>query len=60
LAVWIKFSVATAVGDPKMRDRLVALGGTPLEGTPSDFARLIAVEIAKWAEVVRFSGAKVE
>ena len=25
-----------------------------------DFARLIAVETAKWAEVVRFSGAKVE
>ena len=43
---------------PKMRGRLVALGGTPLEGTPSDFARLaFAVEIKKWAEVVRFSGA---
>ena len=43
-----------------MRERLVALGGTPLEGTPSDFVRLIAVETEKWAEVVRFSGAKVE
>jgi tripartite-type tricarboxylate transporter receptor subunit TctC len=56
----INRELGTAVGDPKMRERLVALGGTPLEGTPSDFARLIVVEIAKWAEVVRFSGAKVE
>ena len=56
----INRKLSTAVGDPKMRERLVALGGTPLEGTPSDFAKLIAVEIAKWAEVVRFSNAKVE
>ena len=56
----INRELSTAVADPKMRERLVALGGTPLEGTPSDFARLVAVEIAKWAEVVRFSGAKVE
>jgi tripartite-type tricarboxylate transporter receptor subunit TctC len=56
----INRELSTAVADPKMRERLVVLGGTPLEGTPSDFARLVAVEIKKWAEVVRFSGAKVE
>ena len=56
----INRELSTAVADPKMRERLVVLGGTPLEGTPSDFARLVAVETKKWAEVVRFSGAKVE
>ena len=56
----INRELSTAIADPKMRERLVVLGGTPLEGTPSDFARLVAVETAKWAEVVRFSGAKVE
>ena len=56
----INGELSTAVADPRMRKRLVVLGGTPLEGTPSDFARLVAVEIEKWGEVVRFSGAKVE
>jgi tripartite-type tricarboxylate transporter receptor subunit TctC len=56
----INRELSIAIADPKMRERLVVLGGTPLEGTPSDFARLVAVEIKKWAEVVRFSGAKVE
>jgi len=43
-----------------MQAQLADLGGTVLPGTPADFAKLIAEETQKWAEVVKFSGAKPE
>ncbi len=45
-----------ALADPKIKQRLVALGGMVLSGSPGDFGKLIADETAKWAEVVKFSG----
>jgi tripartite-type tricarboxylate transporter receptor subunit TctC len=44
--------------DPKTSARLADLGATALTGTPADFGKLIADETAKWAKVVKFSGAK--
>ena len=46
------------LGDEKVKARLADLGGTPLAGSPADFAKLIGVESEKWARVVKFSGAK--
>jgi hypothetical protein len=36
------------------------LGGTVLTGSPEAFATLIADETKKWANVVKFSGARAE
>jgi tripartite-type tricarboxylate transporter receptor subunit TctC len=47
-----------ALADPKIKERLVALGGISLAGTPADFGKVIAEETEKWAKVVKFSGAK--
>jgi len=41
-----------------MRARIAELGGTPLPGSPADFAKLFAAETEKWAKVVKISGAK--
>ena len=40
--------------------RFAELGAYPLYATPAEFARFIQAEIAKWASVVKRSGAKVD
>jgi tripartite-type tricarboxylate transporter receptor subunit TctC len=53
-------AVNEALKDPKMVARLADLGGTPMPGTPADFGKVMASEVAKWKKVVEFSGATVE
>jgi tripartite-type tricarboxylate transporter receptor subunit TctC len=52
--------INTAIADPKMRERLAAIGGEPLPGSPADFGSLIAEETEKWSKVVRAAGIKPE
>jgi tripartite-type tricarboxylate transporter receptor subunit TctC len=46
--------------DPKLRARLVDLGGMLIAGPPAQFGKLIADETEKWAKVVKFAGVKPE
>ena len=50
--------INAAIANPKIKARLIDLGGTVLPGSPADFGKLIADETEKWAKVVKFSGAK--
>jgi tripartite-type tricarboxylate transporter receptor subunit TctC len=50
--------VQRAAKEPEMRKRLEEQGGEPVGGTPEEFAALLREEVAKWAEVVKVSGAK--
>jgi tripartite-type tricarboxylate transporter receptor subunit TctC len=52
--------INAAFADAGMRARFAELGGEPLPGTPEEFWKLHTAETAKWAKVVKFSGAKVE
>ena len=56
----VNAEVNRALADPKMRERLAELGGSPIPGTPEDFGKVIRDETAKWEKVVISSGAKVE
>ena len=44
--------------DPKIKARLIDLGLTVLAGSPADFGKFIADETAKWAKVIKVSGAR--
>ena len=43
-----------------MRERLASQGAEPVGDTPEQFAAYIKSEIARWAVVVKASGAKAE
>jgi tripartite-type tricarboxylate transporter receptor subunit TctC len=49
-----------AARSPETRQRLVDQGADPVGNTPEEFAKLLREEVAKYAEVVRISGAKAE
>lgn len=49
-----------ALNLPDMRERFAQQGAIPGPGTPEDFGNWIRSEIAKWAKVVKVSGAKVD
>ena len=46
--------------DPALREKLTAQGMEVLESSPEEFARYIREEIAKWAKVVKASGARAD
>jgi tripartite-type tricarboxylate transporter receptor subunit TctC len=50
--------VARAAHDPEMRKRLEEQGAEPVGSSPEEFGRMLREEVAKWAEVVKVSGAK--
>jgi len=49
-----------SIADPKLQSLLANLGGTPLGGSPADFAKLISDEVNKWSRVVVAANMKRE
>jgi tripartite-type tricarboxylate transporter receptor subunit TctC len=52
--------INSILADPKVKARLVDLGGTVLRGSPSEFGRLIADDTEKWRKVVEALGIKAD
>lgn len=50
--------VSRALNIPEIRSKLVQLGADPVASTPEQFAAYLRSETAKWAKVVKASGAK--
>ena len=51
---------AKALQSPALKERLLSQGAIPGGQPPAEFARFIAAETKKWAQVVKVSGAKVD
>jgi tripartite-type tricarboxylate transporter receptor subunit TctC len=56
----IQQEVAKSLSTPAIKEKLLAQGAIPSGDTPAEFARHIEAEHAKWAKVVKESGAKVD
>ncbi len=52
--------VNAGLANPKLKARLVELGGILIPTTPAEFGKMIVEETAKWQKVVEFSGATVD
>jgi len=48
------------LADEEFRKRIQGLGAAPMGGTPADYRRLFDEDYARWAEVVKVSGAKID
>jgi tripartite-type tricarboxylate transporter receptor subunit TctC len=53
-------TIAKAARAPDMQQRLQDLGAEPVGNTPDEFAKLFREEVARWAEVVKVSGARAD
>lgn len=56
----VQQETAKALATPAMKERLGAQGAIPSGNTPAQFTQMIDREIAKWAPVVKASGAKID
>lgn len=52
--------IQKATRDPEVRRRMVEQGADPVGSTPEEFAKLLREEVARWAEVVKVSGARAD
>jgi tripartite-type tricarboxylate transporter receptor subunit TctC len=59
-ALKIQAEVARALKIPEIREKLVSQGADPVGSTPDEFAAYIRAETAKWAKVVKASGARAD
>ncbi len=52
--------VGRAANAPDIRKRLFEQGAEPIGSTPEEFDKLLREDVARWAEVVKISGARAE
>ena len=56
----VQQEVAKALAEPALHDKLVKLGAAPVGNTPEEFGQYMRDETAKWAKIVKASGATVD
>ncbi|HSQ05224.1 MAG TPA: tripartite tricarboxylate transporter substrate binding protein [Burkholderiales bacterium] len=60
IALQLNGALNKALQRPDVKDLLIARGADPGGGTPDDFGKIIKADFAKWAKVVKASGARVD
>ena len=56
----ISADIARVLKVPEMRDRFIAQGADPVGSTPGEFSAYMRSETAKWARLVKASGARAD
>ena len=52
--------IVGAIQEPAVRERMAGFGFEPVGNTPEEFGEFVKADIARWAKVVKQSGAKAE
>jgi tripartite-type tricarboxylate transporter receptor subunit TctC len=52
--------INAGLADPRIKARIVELGGTVVGGSPAEFATVIAEATEKWAKVIKVAGIRAE
>ena len=60
VAAKIAADIARVLKQPEMRERFIAQGADPVGSTPEQFGEQMRVETAKWAHLVKASGARAD
>jgi tripartite-type tricarboxylate transporter receptor subunit TctC len=60
IALKIQGEIARILKDPAMREKFIQQGADPIGNTPDEFGQYIRDETAKWAKIVKASGAKAD
>jgi tripartite-type tricarboxylate transporter receptor subunit TctC len=60
LVVRLNAVINDALKSPEIREVLRKFSSEPIGGTPREFADFIAAESAKWSDIIRLSGVKME
>ena len=53
-------TINDGLADPRLQARIAEMASVPLRLSPTQFATLIVAEAAKWARVVKLSGARAD
>jgi tripartite-type tricarboxylate transporter receptor subunit TctC len=56
----ISADIREAMSDPKAKEKMIAAGSEFTPSTPEQFQAFVQKEIAKWAEAVKISGARID
>ena len=59
-ALKLQAEIGRALKNPDIRGKLVQQGADPVGSTPEEFSAYMRTETAKWAKVVKASGAKAD
>lgn len=60
LVTQLNREILAALASPEMKERLQTLSARPIGGTSEQFTKFFADETARWARVVKASGARVD
>jgi tripartite-type tricarboxylate transporter receptor subunit TctC len=53
-------AIIEAMREPELRGRMASVGFEPIGSTPSEFGEFLRNDVARWAKVLKESGAPVD